>query len=49
MSDSGHSRNSTKTWIAIGAIILIIILLIWLTCASLAGDTDVAACLPPIH
>lgn len=34
-------------WAAIGAIILIILLLIWLTIADLWGDTDVAAFVSP--
>lgn len=38
-----HSKK-TQTWIAVGAIILIALLLVWLTMADLWGDTDVAAC-----
>lgn len=38
--------SRTNIWLAIGAAILIILLLIWLTFASLTGDTDVAACIP---
>lgn len=44
MSDS--SRNRNKIWLAIGAIILIILLIVWLTYANLLGDTDVAASIP---
>ncbi len=40
--DKKH-RNRTSLWIAIGAIVLIVLLLIWLTTADLWGDTDVAA------
>ncbi len=36
-------RRSFSIWAAIGAIILIILLVIWLTMADLWGDTDVAA------
>lgn len=44
-----HNRSKkTQTWIAIGAIILIALLLVWLTMADLWGDTDVAACIAPI-
>ena len=48
MSDSDRRRSRAKTWLAFGAIILIVLLLIWLTYANLLGDTDVAAVLPPI-
>lgn len=47
MSDSKSRRNSTSVWVAIGAIFLIILLIIWLTFADLTGDTDVAAFLAP--
>lgn len=40
-------RNRTSTWVAIGAIFLIILLLIWLTFADLTGNTDVAAFIAP--
>ena len=33
----------TKLWVAIGAVVLIILLILWLTIADLWGDTDVAA------
>ncbi len=36
-----------NTWVAIGAIVLIILLIIWLTMADLFGDTDVAAAALP--
>ena len=45
-----HNRsriNRRNIWVAIGAIILIILLIIWLTMADLAGDTDVAALILP--
>lgn len=48
MSDSDSKRNRTKLWIAAGAIILIILLMVWLTYANLLGDTDVAAAIAPI-
>lgn len=38
--------SSTNVWLAIGAGVLIILLLVWLTVASLTGDTDVAAFIP---
>ncbi len=40
-------KNSTTVWVAIGAIFLIILLIIWLTFADLTGNTDVAAFLAP--
>lgn len=40
-------RNRTSIWVALGAIFLIILLIIWLTFADLMGDTDVAAFLAP--
>lgn len=36
-----------NTWIAIGAVALIVILIIWLTAALSVGDTDVAAYIAP--
>lgn len=48
MSDSDSKRkNRTSVWVAIGAVFLIILLIIWLTFADLTGDTDVAAFLAP--
>ncbi len=48
MSDSRiKKRNKTSVWIAIGAIFLIILLILWLTFADLTGNTDVAAFLAP--
>lgn len=49
-SDNEQRRkkvNRTSIWIAIGAIILIILLIVWLTMADLWGDTDVAAAILP--
>ncbi len=40
---SRNKTNRASVWVAIGAIFLIILLIIWLTFADLAGDTDVAA------
>ncbi len=37
------SKKSQKIWLGIGAALLIILLIVWLTVAFLAGDTDVAA------
>lgn len=42
-----NKRNSKSIWVAIGAIFLIILLIIWLTVADLSGDTDVAAFINP--
>lgn len=48
MSDSDKKNKKTSLWVAIGAIILIILLLLWLTFADFAGDTDVAAMITPL-
>lgn len=45
-----NSRRKNKTasfWVAVGAVILIILLIFWLTMADFAGDTDVAAAILP--
>lgn len=48
MSQSRISKKSrTSIWVAIGAIFLIMLLIIWLTFADLTGNTDVAAFLAP--
>ncbi len=44
---SDKDKKSKSLWVAIGAIILIILLIVWLTYASLLGDTDVAAMIAP--
>jgi uncharacterized membrane protein YukC len=44
---SRKNKNQTNIWIAIGAIFLIILLIIWLTVADFTGDTDVAAFIAP--
>ena len=41
------NKKSTSLWVAIGAIFLIILLIIWLTVADFAGDTNVAAYVAP--
>lgn len=46
-SSSSSKRNRTSLWVAIGAIFLIILLILWLTFADLTGDTDVAAFIAP--
>lgn len=46
---SHKNKTSVSVWVAVGAIILIILLILWLTFASLAGDTDVAAFLPVVN
>lgn len=40
--------RKTNIWVAIGAVILIILLIVWLTMADFAGDTDVAAFIAPL-
>lgn len=39
--------NRSSIWVAIGAIFLIILLILWLTFADFTGNTDVAAYLAP--
>lgn len=50
MSSNSKRRNPTSSsvWVAIVAIALIILLIIWLTVADFSGDTDVAAAIAPI-
>ncbi|MBO5457263.1 MAG: hypothetical protein J6A20_12230 [Muribaculaceae bacterium] len=43
-----REKKSTTLWVAIGAVILIILLLVWLTVADFFGDTDVAAMVAPL-
>ena len=43
MSDN---KKKTNVWLVVGAIILIILLVVWLTYAMFLGDTDVAAFMP---
>ena len=43
-----NKRTPKSIWVAIGAIFLIILLIIWLTVADLTGDTDVAAFMSPM-
>lgn len=45
MSDS---KKKTNIWLIVGAVVLIIVLLFWLFCAMLTGDTDVAAFIGPM-
>ncbi len=47
MSEKSRKKISSKAWLVIGVIILIILLMIWLTTADLMGDTDVAAFITP--
>lgn len=44
---SKSSAKRTPVWVAVGAIFLVILLILWLTFADLAGDTDVAAYVMP--
>ena len=42
MNDS-RKKNPRNMWVAIGAVVLIILLIAWLTIAMFSGDTDVSA------
>lgn len=41
------TKKAQNIWLVVGAIILIALLILWLTFADLAGDTDVVACVMP--
>lgn len=45
---SRKRNKQTNLWVAAGVIFLIILLIIWLTIADMAGDTDVAAYITPV-
>lgn len=48
-NDGDHRRRrKTQLWISIGAVVLIVLLILWLTIADLWGDTDVNAIFPMI-
>ncbi|MDE7408344.1 MAG: hypothetical protein K2M76_07980 [Muribaculaceae bacterium] len=38
-----EKKMRTSIWVGIGAVLLILLLIIWLTVADMSGDTDVAA------
>lgn len=46
--DKARRSSSTSVWVALGAVVLIILLIIWLTMADFSGDTDVAAMIAPV-
>jgi uncharacterized membrane protein YvbJ len=43
-----NKQRRTQLWVSIGAVVLIILLILWLTIADLWGDTDVQAIMPMI-
>lgn len=43
MSRNRNSRTKVNGWLLTGAIVLIVLLLVWLSVAMFTGDTDVAA------
>lgn len=43
MSDADKRKNQGALWVAIVAILFIILLIVWLTYADLWGDAGVAA------
>lgn len=45
---SKENKSRVSTWLVIGVLILIALLLVWLTVADLLGDTDVAALIMPV-
>ncbi|MDE6248996.1 MAG: hypothetical protein K2M29_04720 [Paramuribaculum sp.] len=50
MTTKRSNYSSKKIWLTIGACILIILLLVWLTIAfDFFGDTDVAALITPLR
>lgn len=44
-----HKKKRVNTWLLIGVLVLIALLLLWMTVASFLGDTDVAAFIPPVR
>lgn len=42
------TKSKTTVWLAIGVVVLIILLMLWLTVADFLGDTDVAAFIAPV-
>ncbi|MDE5837630.1 MAG: hypothetical protein K2K52_05225 [Paramuribaculum sp.] len=42
MNDS-RKKSPKNIWVVIGAVVLIILLIAWLTVAMFSGDTDVSA------
>ncbi len=38
-----NKRSNRNLWVAIGAVILVILLIAWIVMAGFDGDTDVAA------
>lgn len=42
------TKKKNRFWLILGALILIILLLVWLTYAMFLGDTDVAAFIPAL-
>jgi len=45
MSRGDEKQRKANIWVVIGAAVLILLLILWLTMADLWGDTDVAACI----
>lgn len=45
---SNRQNSRVNLWLAIGAGVLIVLLLVWLTIADFWGDTDVAASIAPV-
>lgn len=43
-----RKKNNRNIWISIGAVVLIILLIVWLTTADFFGDNDVAALITPL-
>lgn len=43
MDRDNRRQKKTQMWISIGAVVLIILLILWLTIADIWGDTDVNA------
>lgn len=41
-----RKKTNRNIWVSIGAVVLIILLIAWLTMADFSGDTDVAAFIP---
>ncbi len=42
MKKDNNKKNKINLWVAIGAVVCILLLILWLTIADLLGQTDVA-------
>ncbi len=48
MASDKRKRHDANFWTAVGAVVLVLLLLFWLTMADFLGDTDVAMISLPV-